>query len=149
MNRIMEQLSQSMGRMPTINELADAMEIEPKALSLLMKQSYTVTSLNMGASNNNDNTILDIIADETEPVDTASIDQLYGYMDAYLDQMTRYVIEARMSGKVIAWKTLEQRTGLSRWRLQETYRRGMNRLRMLMSNPLAGTPLGTDNNATE
>jgi DNA-directed RNA polymerase specialized sigma subunit len=68
------------------------------------------------------------------------------YCEEYLDERTREIIYARNSRNPVPWNDLEKRMGLSRARMCEIQRRGINRLRMLIGNPLAGTPLGTDHN---
>jgi hypothetical protein len=45
----------------------------------------------------------------------------------------------------VPWNDLENRMGLSRARMCEIQRHGISRLRMLIGNPLAGTPLGANN----
>lgn len=143
LNRIMEELSQSMGRVPSIAELATAMDMEAKALSLLMKQSYTVTSLDIAISNNTN--ILEMIAKTIDQEDSAPVEELKSYMNLYLDDLTKHVIQARMATQPLSWTQIEAETGCKRDRLQDIYKRGINRLRMLMGNPLDGTPLGTNN----
>ena len=65
-------------------------------------------------------------------------------LDKYLDVITQQVLRARLISKPITWAELERDLNISKSKLQDLERRGIKRLRMLMSNPLAGTPLGTD-----
>jgi DNA-directed RNA polymerase sigma subunit (sigma70/sigma32) len=70
------------------------------------------------------------------------------YFEKYLDETTQAVLKARLICQPMTWNELEQMTGINKTRLHSIQQRGIMRLRMLMRNPLADTPLGTDNQKT-
>ena len=51
LGRVVQDLSHRLGRQPTMNETADAMDMEVNQLSYLMKQTYRVTSLAQKVTN--------------------------------------------------------------------------------------------------
>jgi hypothetical protein len=69
------------------------------------------------------------------------------YVDQYLDDRTKAVIEARSCYPAVTWAQLEREYGISKTALYDIYKRGVGRIRMLMSNPLTDTPLGTNDQA--
>ena len=111
-----------------------------------LAQVYRVTSLDKPAQDESSN-ILDIIADKRQ-YDVEydwQLETVRDYCDEHLDDRTREIIYARNSRNPVPWNDLEKRLGLSRTRMGEIQKRGINRLRMLISNPLAGTPLDANN----
>lgn len=146
LGRIIQQLSHELGRSPTMNETAKAMDMEPEQLSCLMKQSYRVTSLDQRVNDSETSSICDTIADPSYQEDVVEtkqeIREMMEYFDKYLDPITQQILKARMLIKPATWSELEERLGISKTRLQNLERRGLHRLRMLMSNPLDNTPLG-------
>jgi DNA-directed RNA polymerase sigma subunit (sigma70/sigma32) len=142
-NRTSHELAHRLGRTPRLSEIADELNIESSVLADAFKQCYSVTSLDKAVQSAESSTILDLIADpETfEPEEDESIEQLYEYMEQYLDPTTKQVLIARMAAEPPSWRELEQQIGISRTRLQDMHRRGLSRLRMMMRHPLAGTPL--------
>ena len=64
------------------------------------------------------------------------------YFETCIDPITQQILKARSLAKPVSWTELEQKLGVNRTRLQNLERRGLQRLRMLMSNPLDNTPLG-------
>ena len=145
-NRIIQQLSHQLGRSPTMAETANAMEMDTEELSYLLKQTYRVTSLDQSVNNSDSNSISDIIADPNSCDDSVEVRQeirdMMECFEKYLDDTTKQVLKARMLAKPASWSELENRLGIPKTRLQNYERRGINRLRMLMSNPLSDTPLG-------
>jgi RNA polymerase primary sigma factor len=144
--RTAHELSHKIGRQPTIAEIADTLEMDTEELSYLMKQAYRVTSLDQKVTDTENTCIGDNIADpryENEIVETRQeIRELIDCCEKYLDVTTQQIIKARSLARPVTWSQLEKQTGISKTRLQNMERRGMNRLRMLMSNPLEDTPLG-------
>ena len=145
-SRTMQDLSHKIGRQPTMTEISDALDMDIKQLSYLLKQSYKVTSLDQKVADTETSCIGDNIADPSYEEGLAEIrDDIREMMDCFnknLDPLTKQVIHARSLARPVTWAQLEEQTGISRTRLQTLERRGINRLRMLMSNPLGDTPLG-------
>lgn len=144
--RTAQELSHTIGRQPTIAEIANTLAMDTEELSYLMKQAYRVTSLDQKVTDTETTCIGDNIADpryETEIVEMRQeIRELIDCCEKYLDAATQQIIKARSLARPVTWSQLEQQMGINKTRLQNMERRGMNRLRMLMSNPLEDTPLG-------
>ncbi len=142
-NRTSHELGHRLRRTPKLSEVADELGIKPVDLANAFKQCYSVTSLDRSVQMADGTTILDLIADPEvfDYEEDQNIDQLYEYMEKYLDATTKQLLIARMSSEPIGWRELEQQIGISRTRLQDMHRRGLGRLRMMMRHPLAGTPL--------
>ena len=145
-NRTMQDLSHKIGRQPTITEISSALDIDVEQLSYMLKQTYKVTSLDQRIADTESTCIGDSIADpsyEDDLVETRQdILEMMDCFNKYLDPLTKQVIQARTLARPVTWAQLEQQTGVSRAKLQNLERRGISRLRMLMSNPLQDTPLG-------
>jgi DNA-directed RNA polymerase sigma subunit (sigma70/sigma32) len=132
--------------------VAEHLDMDPKDLSMLLRQSYRVTSLDQYISDSENNTIADTIADPSYDEEDISkrqdIQEVMEYFVKYLDETTQSVLKARMISQPMTWAELEKMTGINKTRLYSIQQRGIMRLRMLMRNPLADTPLGTDNRKT-
>jgi RNA polymerase sigma factor (sigma-70 family) len=148
-NRAIHHLSHTLGRTPTMSEVAEVVGIEPEQVLIVIKQSHRVTSLDQKINGTEDGSIFDVIADpncESEAFELRhEIVELMSYFNKYIDPITQQVLSARCLEKPVTWRELEDQTGISRTRLQNYERRGLHRLRMLMGNPLMGTPLVTNN----
>jgi len=151
-NRTIQDLSHELGQAPSTNQVAEHLDMDPQELSMLLRQSYRVTSLDQHIADSESNTIADTIADPTYDEDDFStrqdIQTMMGYFAKYLDETTQSVLKARLLSQPMTWAELERVTGINKTRLYSIQQRGIMRLRMLMRNPLADTPLGTDNKKT-
>jgi RNA polymerase primary sigma factor len=147
-NRVIQDLSHEIGQAPSTNQVAAHLDMDPKDLSMLLRQSYRVTSLDQYIADSESNTIAETIADPASNQEDVAIRQdIQNVMECfakYLDETTQTVLKARMIHQPITWSELERTTGINKTRLHSIEQRGIMRLRMLMSNPLAGTPLGTN-----
>lgn len=145
-NRTAHHLGHLLGREPSMKELADAVEISVDELLMTLKRAYHVTSLDQKIYDSESNSIIDAIADPScLDDDVTKSNEIELFMDLfaeYLDPLTQEVLMARSQPVPVSWTVLENRTGTGKTKLQSLERRGMNRLRMLMKNPLADTPLG-------
>jgi RNA polymerase primary sigma factor len=146
-NRTIQDLSHQLGHQPSITRVAEEINMDPSELSNLLRQTYTVTSIDQQIGNSEGHSIVDTIADPNAMDNDISQDVqiMLRYVDEYLDDRTRAVIEARSCYPVVTWAQLEREHGISKATLNDIYKRGINRIRMLMSNPLADTPLGANN----
>jgi RNA polymerase primary sigma factor len=148
-NRTIQDLGHELGEAPSTNQVAAHLDMDPKELSMLLRQSYRVTSLDQYISDSDGNTITETIADPSCNDDDLSVRQdiqeMMEYFGKYLDETTQAVLRARLICQPMTWGELEEMTGISKTRLYTIQQRGIMRLRMLMSNPLADTPLGTNN----
>lgn len=147
LNKTAQAFAQEHGRTATMTELAAVLEVTPQVISDTLKQAYRVTSLDK-PSQDDASCILDLIADESQ-YDVEydwQLEVLRDHCEEYLDERTREIIYARNGRSPVPWTELEKQMGLSRTHMCQLQRRGINRLRMLIGNPLAGTPLGTNHN---
>jgi RNA polymerase primary sigma factor len=133
-NRTSQEMAQELGRVPTLSEVAERLEISTDTLSAAFKESNRVVSLDQAARANEDGNIIDLIATEEDPnaEEDQVIRRLYYYMDTFLDDRTKGIIEARIINPTQKWDELQEQFGVSRARLQEIHRRGIKRLRLLM-----------------
>jgi RNA polymerase primary sigma factor len=147
-NRTIQDLGHELGQAPSTNQVAAHLNMDPKDLSMLLRQTYRVTSLDQYIADSENHTIAETIADPASNQDDVLIRQdIQNVMECfakYLDETTQTVLKARMISQPMTWAELEKMTGINKTRLYSIQQRGIMRLRMLMSNPLAGTPLGTN-----
>ena len=145
-NRTMQDMGHKLGREPTISEIAEAIDMDTKELSMMLKRAYRVTSLDQKINDADSGSVCDTIADpsclDDDVTKSQEISQMMDYFSKYLDVTTQQVIQARNLAVPVTWSALEQQLGMNKTKLQNLERRGINRLRMLMSNPLDDTPLG-------
>lgn len=146
LHRAAEQIARREGRTASIQELATELDMEQKAIADTLLQSYRVTSLDKQSNNDDGSPILDVIADPNtyDYEQDWQLELLRDYCDKYLDERTREIIYARNGRHPVSWGDLEKQMNLSRTTLCDLQRRGINRLRMLINNPMEGTPLGTN-----
>ena len=151
-NRTIQDLGHELGQAPSTSQVAEYLDMDPGELSMLLRQSYRVTSLDQHISDSESNTIADTIADPTYDEDDFSTNQdiqvMMSYFAKYLDETTQSVLKARLLCEPMTWSELERMTGINKTRLYSIQQRGIARLRMLMSNPLADTPLGANDRKT-
>jgi len=149
-NRTIQHLSHQLGYQPSITRVAEEIDMDPGELSNLLRQTYTVTSIDQQVNNSEGHSIVDTIADPNAVDNDISQDVqiMLRYVDQYLDDRTKAVIEARSCYPAVTWAQLEREYGISKTALYDIYKRGVGRIRMLMSNPLTDTPLGTNDQAS-
>lgn len=145
--RTTSDLGQQLGRMPSMQEVADDMAINLSSIHDAIRRSYAVCSLDAISVNNDTASILDMIADAPPPDDYIISDQaaeMMELMDMYLDNRSAYVIRSRRLQKPMTWPELEAATGMTTSQLQRLEKAGMFRLRMMLTKgkELHGTPLG-------
>jgi RNA polymerase primary sigma factor len=145
--RTTSDLGQRLGRMPSMQEVADDMAVSLSAIHDAIRRSYAVCSLDAISANNDTASILDMIAD-APPLDDHVISEqaaeMMELMDMYLDERSAYVIRSRRLQKPMTWPELEAATGMTASQLQRFEKAGMFRLRMMLTKgkELHGTPLG-------
>jgi RNA polymerase primary sigma factor len=145
--RTTSDLGQRLGRMPSMQEVADDMAVNLSAIHDAIRRSCAVCSLDAISANNDTASILDMIADAPPPDDHVISDQaaeMMELMDMYLDERSAYVIKSRRLQKPMSWPELEAATGMTTSQLQRFEKAGMFRLRMMLTKgkELHGTPLG-------
>lgn len=147
LHKTAEQFSREHGRTATLQDLAGILDMEPAAISQTLLQSYKVSSLDKPAQGCEDHSaLMDLIADPNtyDPENDWQLDIIRQYCDAYLDERTRDVIAARYSRNPVPWRELERQYNVSKQTLEGASKRGIDRLKMLLKDPMEGTPLGTN-----
>ena len=131
--RTTSDLGQRLGRMPSMQEVADDMAVSLSAIHDAIRRSYAVCSLDAISANNDTASILDMIADAPPADDHVISDQaaeMMELMDMYLDERSAYVIRSRRLQKPMTWPELEAATGMTTSQLQRFEKAGMFRLRI-------------------
>lgn len=139
-----EQMAKTTGKTPTMHEVAEEINMSADQLAMLYHQSYRIISLDALVNDDNNNSIVNTIADPN-PYDSELelfYDHVESYMKEYLDEQTQSLIMDRLRDDPVPWHELSRRHNAHRETLRQKYRRGLSRLRMLLCNPLRDTPLG-------
>jgi RNA polymerase primary sigma factor len=147
LHRTAEQFAREKGRTATLQDLADALEMEPEVIAKTLMQSYRVTSLDKTAKGSDDSSsIVDLIADPStyDPEQDWQLDTIRKYCELYLDERTSEIIQARYDRNPVPWNELEKKYNVRRHVLQRDEQRGIFRLKMLITDPMEDTPLGTN-----
>ena len=145
LKQTMHRLSQELGRSPTKQELADAMEMSVEQMWLMFERTAAPYSLD--ATYQDEGTALgDLIADTS----SQDNDELFFMDDRWrleaamgrLPDKARFVIEARheLNGKAApSYKSLAQQLGISRERVRQIEQKGLRLLRQYIQrvSPLA------------
>lgn len=147
LHRAAEEIARRQGHAASVQELAAELDMQPEDIAQTLFQSYRVTSLDKQANNDDGSPLVDMIADPNtyDFEQDWQLELLREYCDKYLDDRTREIIYARNGRHPVSWGELEKQMNLSRTTLCDLQRRGINRLRMLINNPMEGTPLGANN----
>ena len=148
----MQQLSQQLGRTPSKQELADAMEMSVEQMWMVFERTAAPTSLDAACKVDGD-PLLDLIADPSHFDDDAIflMDDRWRLEAAMgrLEERSRYVVEQRheLTGKApVSYKLLSQELGLSRERVRQIELLALRKLRRYMSmiSPLTNPKALTD-----
>jgi RNA polymerase primary sigma factor len=150
MNRTINELSQKMGRTPTMKEIADVIEVDVAVLQDAARRNHAVTSLDSIPASSDNVCLIDMIADPQSlpDIDAMSIsyqaEQAMEYFEQYLDERSKAVLRARRMDTPISWVELESIMEAPRGSLQQTEQRALSRLRMIMQKGKepSATPLG-------
>ena len=136
--KVHDRLTEELGRPVTPNEVASELGITLDEMLTAIQRNQATPSLDAQIANSDRTTILNIIADESQPdaldaIDNSfEIEKMLDIYGKYIDQTTRVVIERRSFQKPISWRELCEETGHSIGRLQTIHRNGINRLRLML-----------------
>jgi RNA polymerase sigma factor (sigma-70 family) len=142
--KVANNLAHQLGRTPTAAEVASHAGIDIASLLAAYNFNYSISSLDQPPPGMEDINIAGTIPDPKSIEQDADLDllSLQELSDAYLDENTKYVLHCRALDKPISWRDLEKKLNMTTLKLQRMHRAGIYRLRMLMTDPLEGTPLG-------
>jgi RNA polymerase primary sigma factor len=148
--RTSSDLSQRIGRTPTLTEIAEHIGIDVNAIQDALQRSSPVCSLDAISAGNEGLSLINIIADPQSlvDVDDSSIshqaEEMLELIDKYLDDPSKFVIRSRRLQKPLCWDEIGAKLGISRARAQQLERMALFRLKMMLNKgkELDGTPLG-------
>lgn len=148
----LQRLSQELGRSPSKQELADAMEMSVDQMWLMFERTAAPCSLD-AVYHDEGSALVDLIPDTSTEDDDALffIDDRWR-LEAALERLSekaRYVIEARheLTGKAApSYQTLAHQLGVSRERVRQIEQKALRALRIYMKgiSPLADPKLLTN-----
>ncbi|NPV68958.1 MAG: sigma-70 family RNA polymerase sigma factor [Anaerolineae bacterium] len=135
--RVSALLAQQLGRDPTIEELAEAMETEPERVSELMEISRRPVSLDEPTNDEQDAEIGDFIEDITSPsppqiVADQLLRQQVNELLNRLPEREAYILKLRyglLDGRVHTLEEVGQEIGVTRERVRQLEAQALNRLR--------------------
>lgn len=141
MRRVEHQLTEQFGREPTVNEIAEEMQLEPKVIQHWQVVSQRPTSLDAPIGGESDaNTFGDLIGDEKarNPYDEINDQQLLSEMDELLDKLDRRerdILKYRYGLHGTRVETLEavgERFKITRERVRQIQNEAVKKLRQMM-----------------
>ncbi len=135
--RISRQLMQELGREPTPEEIADAMEIEPDRVREILKISQKTTSLETPIGEDGDSYLGDFIADETQlsPYDATANRMLKEDIERVLQTLTdreARVVRMRFglnSSRPMTLEEVGKKFGVTRERIRQIEAKALRKLR--------------------
>ncbi|MGB1251713.1 MAG: sigma-70 family RNA polymerase sigma factor [Candidatus Promineifilaceae bacterium] len=137
MYRVVQDMEQDLGRPPEIHEIADALEMEPKRVTQLIRTASQPISLEKRVGDDQDSELADFIADvdSPQPVEVVADQMLCAEMETLLDQLSPR--EARILRLRYGLNNTKPRTlkevgrlfGLSRERIRQLERSALHKLR--------------------
>lgn len=132
--RTRQQLSQTLGREPTLTEVAESMEMDLSKLKKYLQNLQETVSLDKFVGNEQDTTLGELIEGDnpTKPYLDLLLqtEELSGYL-ALLDDRQRHVISERYGledGKPKSMEKIGQQLGLSRERVRQIINKAMKTL---------------------
>lgn len=145
------ELAVNLGRSPTLEELAEAVNVKPSELELLAERGTGCASLHQSVNGVEDSMLIDLIADPNAP-DTQEQDQQLEVelrrhqLEASLNTLSeqeRYLVERRyglVDGVQVTYAQLAKESGVSRERVRQVTDKAIVKLRWALGRTRAGTP---------
>jgi RNA polymerase primary sigma factor len=137
LRRVQNQLKQKYAREPTMQELAETMELPIKKVEDMLKVSRRPLSLEMPIDDEGESMLGDFIEDEDSPApdETASHNLLKQHLDSVLDTLPPRevrVLQLRyglIDGKTCTLEEVGRRMGVTRERVRQIEAQALRRLR--------------------
>jgi RNA polymerase sigma-B factor len=124
-----DQLSASLGRAPTIAELAKAAGVEPHtaAEAIAAGRAYTAVSLSVPTSDDSDTMLGDTLADPKETFSAVEDRDLIARSLAFLNERERRIIELRFFDQLTQTE-IARRIGVSQMQISRLLRRSLEKI---------------------
>ncbi len=144
LRRVTLRLTQELGRDPTINEMAEAMESTPDKISMLLEVARRPISLETPADEDEETEIGDFVEDTQSPAPSALTDQemLRKHLAAALDRLPARearILQLRyglMDGEQHTLEDVGKLIGVTRERVRQLEAQALNRLRRSSSHQI-------------
>jgi len=148
--RTTSDLSHSIGRTPTMAEVADHIGVDVNAIHDALRRSHTVYSLDAIIAGSETLTLIDLIADPQSLVDMDELSishqaqEMLELIDKYLDDRSKFIVRSRRLQQPLTWAEIAAKLGVAPSRVQQLERMALFRLKMMLNKgkELNGTPLG-------
>jgi len=135
--RIQHQLTQQLDRKPSIEEMAEALEVTPKKIEHMLKVAMRPLSLELPTDDEGDSTLGDFIEDhEVEPPDdVATYNLLKEHLVSVLDTLPSRearILQLRyglLDGKTYTLEMVGRKMGVTRERVRQIEAQALSRLR--------------------
>jgi len=137
MLRVQHQLKQQLSRDPTVDELAEKLEVPPKKVENMIKVARRPLSLQMPIGDEEEDVLGDFIEDsESEPPDeSASFNLLREHLENLLDQLPpreARILQLRyglIDGEILTLNEVGRKMGVTRERVRQIEAQALSRLR--------------------
>ncbi len=135
--RIQHQLTQQLGREPTVEELAEALDVSPKKVEQMLQVSRHPLSLEMPTDDEEDSVLGDFIKDETTqaPEEAAAQSMLREQLEEILSTLPPRevrILQLRyglLDGKAYTLEEVGRKMGVTRERVRQIEAQALSRLR--------------------
>jgi RNA polymerase primary sigma factor len=137
MLRTQHQLKQKLSRDPSIDELAEALDVPPKKVEEMIKLARYPLSLQMPIGDEDDDTLGDFIEDESIPTPdtTAANNLLHEHLESVLDMLPpreARILQLRyglVDGQYLTLNEVGRKMGVTRERVRQIEAQALRRLR--------------------
>lgn len=137
MLRVTRELAQSLGREPTVEEIAKEMEVEPARIEQVRQTAQEPVSLESPVGEEDDNELGDMLEDKNalSPDEAASLEMLRTQLDTILQTLTpreREVLRLRfgfVDGQSYTLEEVGARFGVTRERIRQIEVKALRKLR--------------------
>lgn len=135
--RIQHQLTQRLGREPTVDELANALEVPPKKVENMIQVARRPLSLETPTDDEEDSVLGDFIEDEDSPPpdDTATYNLLREHLEEVLNMLPPRevrILQLRyglLDGQAYTLEEVGRKMGVTRERVRQIEAQALSRLR--------------------
>jgi RNA polymerase primary sigma factor len=135
--RLQHQLTQRLGREPTVDELASSLEITPQKVENMIQVAMRPLSLETPTDNEEDSVLGDFIQDDEIPApdDTATFNLLREHLEVVLDGLPPRevrILQLRyglLDGQAYTLEQVGRKMGVTRERVRQIEAQALSRLR--------------------